>query len=172
MADSLHSTSPVGPVAGFSRRDRRAQPESDRRRRGASHDDRDEAQAADHVLVHEADAVARRLLRERVLAATRRELALASAVHVPRFAEAVDRESVALFVGRLVGAQNQLAGLLRPRPQPAELRARLDRALRSAIDETLELLGADASRAASLDAAATVLEVLAEYRRLVAVHPY
>lgn len=108
MSDSLHSASPVDRVGGFAGRAPNRQP-------GGQPGSRKPEGRGPEVAV---DAVqlstlpVRQLLRERVLAATRAALALpASTPSVgPVFAEAVDSEPLTTFVGRLLSAQQQLAG--------------------------------------------------------------
>jgi hypothetical protein len=110
--------------------------------------------------------VVRRLLRERVLAATRLALSVPEQPELHPFAEVIDGETAAMFVGRLVSAQNQIAALAAARVPAATLRLRLDTALRTGIEDTLSLL-ADNGRDET-EAVAIVAEVFADYARLVA----
>lgn len=124
--------------------------------------------SGDQVDVHAAGQVARRLLRERVLAATRAQLELGDGEFVPNFAEALDREPVAAFVGRLLGAQNQLAALRAHAWSPAELRENLDLALRRGVTEVLDMLQQDMLQPdgdAGVDGTEFVAQVLGEYGR-------
>ena len=126
------------------------------------------ARAVDRVSIHGTAAIAGRLLRERVLAGTRRVLELDEGTTGPEFAEVVEGEPIAEFLGRLLSAQNQLAARRAAQGNERRLRRLLDLALHAGAIETLELLGAD-GRA---DAAGVqiVTEVLAEYgRRLAAM---
>ena len=160
MADSLSNAAPVGAVGGFPGRNRNDVP----RRQEKGHDTRDAPaeDRADVVRVHHASEVARRLLRERVLARTREHLELEVAEFVPAFSEAVEREPVGTFLGRLIGAQNQLAALRAQSWSCDEVRHALDVALREGVAEVLELLAADED---DRDGAGStfVTEVLAEY---------
>ncbi|MCK5940906.1 MAG: hypothetical protein KAI24_02955 [Planctomycetes bacterium] len=120
------------------------------------------------MALHQPEQIARRLLRERVLARTRELLELRDGEFVPTWAEAVDAEPVEAFLGRLLGAQNQLAALrVRALPQP-ELRRRLDEALRTGVAEVVEMLARDGDDAHGLAAVEVVSAVLAEYGRRLA----
>ena len=125
------------------------------------------APAADRIDLHAAAQVARRLLRERVLVRTRQQLALPEGGVAHDFAEAVDDEAVAAFLGRLLGAQNQLAAQRAGDWEPRRVRACLDRALRDAVAEVLEMLAADGHDGSA--GAAVVADVLTEYGRRLAV---
>ena len=160
MDDSLRSTTPVTGAGGFAGR----APAQRHEQRGASAPSEPE-RAADRVDVDAAVAVARRVLRERVLARTRERLELGDGVQAPEFAEAIDAEPVAAFVGRLLSAQNQLAA---PRAQPwgsTRVRQALDDALRDGAAEAIELLAADPRDPGG---AAVVADALAEYARRLA----
>ncbi len=157
--DPLRSPGPVHALGGFPGRapadlSRRPHP----RERAAE-------RAVDRVSIHGAAVIAGRLLRERVLAQTRLSLALGEGGVGPEFAEVIEGEPVAAFLGRLLSAQNQLAARRAGVWPERRLRRRLDRALRAGAAETLELLAADGRDAAG---AAIVAEVLAEYARRLA----
>jgi hypothetical protein len=107
-------------------------------------------------------------MRERVLARTRANLGLRDGEFVPRFAEDVDAEPLAAFVGRLLGAQNQLAALRVGELTPPNLRARLDLAMREGVAEVVEILSSDAEDEHALAAVAVVADALAEYGRRLA----
>lgn len=162
MADRLTNAAPVGPVGGFPERNRNDVPK--RHQPPASHDQPETE--TDGVSLHAGPCVARRLLRQRVLSRTRHLLELSDSEFVPRWAEAVDYESIATFLGRLLGAQNQLAAL-RVNTLPAlEIRKRLDAALRLGTTEVLEMLGGDPKDGPR--AVEVVADVLAEYGRRLA----
>ncbi|MCB9876012.1 MAG: hypothetical protein H6835_00285 [Planctomycetes bacterium] len=155
MADPLSNAAPVGGVGGFPERPRdwsRREPP-----RGGVHKDVEH----DEVSLHGAAQIARRLLRSRVLARTRQHLELGDDEVVPRFAEAVDAESLASFVGRLIGAQNQLAALRCDRWSSRELRQRLDAALRHGLEDAADLLLDDPVH--GLAGAQVVADVLGAY---------
>jgi hypothetical protein len=152
MADSLNSANPIAAAGGFAGRAAGQQGSQ-----AKAHSPRAELATAGGDAVELSAAPVRQLLRERILARTRVELGLAAmATGGPEFAEAIDSESVAAFVGRLLSAQNQLAvsGCL---PGPG-LREALDRAFHGGVAEATELLGDDAR---SISEA-----VLAVYREL------
>ncbi len=157
MADSLQSTTPVSASGGFA--GRAAEQRSERK---AAPPRTDSARATDTVRVDGSIAIARRLLRERVLARTRLALQLGDSDVVPEFAEAIDAESVGAFLGRLMSAQNQLAARRVTGWAAARVRSCLDQVLRDGAEEALELLAADA------EAVVVVVEVLAEYERRLA----
>jgi hypothetical protein len=126
------------------------------------------ARAVDRVSIHGSTAIAGQLLRERVLAGTRRVLELDEGTSGPEFAEVIEGEPIAEFLGRLLSAQNQLAARRAGRWNERRVRRLLDLALHAGAIETLELLAADGRD----DAAGVqiVTEVLAEYgRRLAAM---
>ena len=162
MADPLSNAAPVGPIHGFPGR---GNPDpgkrNDRSRREHGREGRD---ARDEITVHGPALIARRLLRERVLWQTRRHLGLGDGEFVPSFAEAVEAEPVGAFVGRLIGAQNQLAALCAGRMTPTDLRGHMDEALREGVEEVVELLSQDAAHDDGA-AVAFVAEVLHEYAR-------
>jgi len=159
MADSLSNAAPVGAVGGFPGRNRHDVPK--RQDKGAGGGGAPKG-PADAVRVHHPSEVARRLLRERVLARTRQHLELEVAEFVPSFSEAVEREPVGTFLGRLIGAQNQLAALRSQSWSGDEIRHALDVALREGVAEALELLADDE---ADHDGSGStfVTDVLAEY---------
>jgi len=169
MSDPLSNAAPVGPVGGFPGRSRHDVP---KQRAHGGEQERAGHGPGDEVELHPPEAIARRLLRERVLHRTREQLELRDGEFVPSFAEAVDVEPVAAFLGRLLGAQNQLAALrVRELPQP-EIRRRLDAALREGTAEVVEMLSRDGDDAHALAAVEVVAEVLSEYgRRLAALAP-
>lgn len=170
MADSLPKTPPVGSVPSYAGQPRRGA----QHRRGARADGEDDSPIAeqskrrDGVDVHLPEAIARRLLRERVLARTRVALGLRDGEFVPRFAEDVDAEPLTAFVGRLLGAQNQLAALRVAELSQSELRARLDRAMRDGVAEVVEMLSCDGEDEHAVAAVAVVADALAEYGRRLA----
>jgi hypothetical protein len=159
MADPLAGTTPVGALGGFAGR----MPNQPDRRRAPT--GRNEAEQPRAPMAEGATVLARRMIRERVLARTRLLLELGGE-HVPEFAEAIATEPVAAFVGRLVSAQNQLGGKRLPGWGGPRVRAALDHALHAGVAETLELLrdGRDQG-----EGTAVVAEVLAEYGRRLAV---
>lgn len=163
MSDGpVQSAGPVGGLGGFAGR-----APADTQRRSPSREDAP-ARAADRVSIHGSAAIASRLLRERVLAGTRRLLELEEGASGPEFAEVIEGEPIAMFLGRLLSAQNQLAGRRAAEWEERRLRRLLDLALHAGAIETLELLSADGRD----DAAGVqiVTEVLAEYgRRLAAL---
>lgn len=166
MADSFSNASPVGRTSGFPRPNSH---ELARRHNPAPSEDEDEARTQtprDGVSLHCGAALARRLLRERVLSRTRERLELTTGEFLPKFAEDVDKEPVGAFLGRLIGAQNQLAALrVGKLPQP-EIRSRLDLALREGIAEAMEMLARDGNDTTA--GCEFVGEVLAEYGRRLA----
>lgn len=170
MADSLPKTPPVGSVPSYAGQPRRGAP----RRGGAQAEGEgggplsDRSKRRDGVDVHLPESIARRLLRERVLARTRVALGLRDGEFVPRFAEDVDAEPLAAFVGRLLGAQNQLAALRVAELSQPELRVRLDRAMRGGVAEVLEMLSRDVEDEHAVAAVAVVADALAEYGRRLA----
>ncbi|MGC6488486.1 MAG: hypothetical protein ACON4Z_12635 [Planctomycetota bacterium] len=170
MSDSLRHTAPVRSVPGYAGQRREAP-----RHRGGSHGGHPsepgrtaESKTTDGVEVHLPESIARRLLRERVLARTRVALGLQDGEFVPRFAEDVDAEPLAAFVGRLLGAQNQLAALRVGELSQPELRARLDSGLRAGFDEVVEMLSRDGDDEHTVAALAVVAAALAEYGRRLA----
>ena len=141
MADSLRSTTPIDPTGGFAGRRPRPQPDGP-----PDHPARREpepARSADRVRREPAEHVARELLRERVLARTRRLLDLGDQTAPPSFAEVIHGETVDAYLGRLLSAPNQLVGRRGNTMDPRLLRRCLDVALREAADETRELLRND-----------------------------
>lgn len=161
MADPLvHSAGPVTPLGGFPGRS--PQPPHGEPPRGQLAPQPN----GDQVRVQGAALSLRRLLRERVLARTRQLFALDDVAHVPEFAEALEAESVAELLGRLLSAQNQLAALVRPPLGAQRLRDLQAEALTSGAAETLELLGDEVPG----EAAALVAALLAEFARRVRSH--
>jgi hypothetical protein len=157
MADSLRSTTPVSGAGGFAgrslaRQERHATPQP-----GTPPD------AGDRVDVESSATLARRVLRERVLACTRAQLEIGDADGVPVFAEAIDTEPIELFVGRLLSAQNQLAARRLPAWGAPRVRRALDAALRTGAAEAVDMLAARAS--ADDSAVAVIADVLAAYGR-------
>lgn len=175
MADPLQGAAPIDPTRAVGYRGGGTGAEAGHRRGDRDARAAEHKPAADAVTLGTFDAVARRLLRQRVLVRTRDALELPVGTSVPDFAETLDSEPVATFVGRLVGAQNQLAARL-PQPMPApQLRQRLDSALRAGAEEALTLLdeapAPAATRAATTPdrdhpAARLIAEVMTEYTRL------
>lgn len=170
MADSLNNAAPIGPLGGFPSRTPRNMdarqnhghvPDED-----APHDAPHKEPDRDGVDLHGGAFLARRLLRERVLFQTRKRLDLRAGEFVPSFAEAVDAEPMRVFLGRLLGAQNQLAALRVKVLTQTELRSRLDAALREGVAEVMEMLVADPVDGAV--GCAMVADVLAEYGRRLA----
>lgn len=166
MADSLNKASSVGATGGFPNRppshmDARQNP-------GQPHDEEAPRKepARDGFDLHGGAFLARRLLRERVLVQTRKRLGLRAGEFVPSFAEAVDAEPMQAFLGRLLGAQNQLAALRVKVLTHLELRSRLDAALREGVAEVMEMLVADPVDGAV--GCAMVADVLTEYGRRLA----
>lgn len=123
--------------------------------------------AADRIEVHAAAQIARRLLRQRVLARTRERLELLDSGGGHEFAEVLDEEPVGAFLGRLLGAQNQLAALRAADWDARRVRGSLDAALRDGIAEVLELLAGDERGYGA--GAAVVADVLSEYGRRLAL---
>ena len=167
MADSLRSAAPVSGLGGFA--GRREPPAAGG---GGQKAPPPPARPPEHDQIEVAGsaAVARKVLRERVLARTRNELELGGDFLVPVFAEVIDDESTAAFLGRLLSAQNQLAAGRAGRWPGAKVRASLDRGLRGGAEEALELLGVDGRGDAA--AVAVIAAVMAEYgQRLAALLP-
>ena len=162
MPDPLSNAAPVGTVGGH------GQPAPPTRSPENSAQAPVREGLADGVVLHLPAAIVRRLLRERVLARTRARLGLKDGECVPSFAEEVDAESLDAFVGRLLGAQNQLAALRNGAMPKPELRRRLDEAMRDGTAEVIEMLTGDGSDLRALAAVEVVAEVLAEYARRLA----
>jgi hypothetical protein len=163
MSDGpVQSPGPVGALGGFAGRT-----PADTQRRSPSREETP-ARAVDRVSIHGTAAIASRLLRERVLAGTRRLLELDEGAGGPEFAEVIEGEPIAMFLGRLLSAQNQLAARRLVEWDERRVRRLLDLALHAGAIETLDLLAADGR-----DDEAGVLivtEVLSEYgRRLAAM---
>lgn len=161
--DAVHSPGPVSSLGGFAGR-----APADPQRRPPAREGAIALPAVDSVSIHAAAVIAGALLRERVLAGTRRLLRLGGGAVGPEFAELLEGEPVGTFLGRLLSAQNQLAAHAPAHWPEQRLRRCLDRALQAGANETLELLAGD-ERA---DAAGVlwVGEVLVEYgRRLAAL---
>lgn len=163
MSDSVRSTAPVNASGGFAER---SGEQFARRRAPAAPPPA--ARPGDSVVLLGAQARARRLLRERVLARTRERLGFGDGdgEQLPHFAEAVDSESIADFLGRLLSAQNQLAGRRAAALGAAAARQALDEALRDGAMEAAEILAADAASGGA--AVAVVAEALEEYARRLA----
>ena len=164
-SDPLSNASPVGPVSGFPGRGRQ---EPQRPWDGRVEDRHPRSKSRDGVVLHAPEAIARRLLRERVLFRTRANLGLREGEFVPSFAEDVDAEPLAAFVGRLLGAQNQLAALRVRELDKPELRHRLDEAMREGTAEVIEMLSRDPQDEHAIAAVEVVAEALAEYGRRLA----
>jgi hypothetical protein len=165
MGDSLSNTPPVVSVGGFPRPNSRDL----QQKRHAKGQDAEREQAAaeqDGVELHGVVSMARRMLRERVLARTRESLDLTASEFVPKFAENVDEEPVSAFLGRLIGAQNQIAALRVGQLTSTEIRVRLDRSLRDGISEAMEMLSSEPED--RLAGCEFVANVLAEYSRRIA----
>lgn len=162
MSDGpVQSPGPVGALGGFAGRT-----PADTPRRSPSHEDAP-LRAADRVSIHGSAAIASRLLRERVLAGTRRVLELEAGTAGPEFAELLEGEPIQAFLGRLLSAQNQLAARRAGEWEERRLRRLLDLALHAGAIETLELLGADGRD--DDDGVQIVTAVLAEYGRRLAL---
>lgn len=160
MADSLRSPTPVSAAGGFAGRSPTFE-----ERQGAPPPPAPPP-PGDRVDVEATAAVARRVLRERVLARTREGLQLAEGEHGPEFAEVIETEPVGLFLGRLLSAQNQLASRRVAAWGAPRVRRTLDAALQQGAAEAVELLAADARDDGS--AVGVVAEVLDEYGRRLA----
>jgi hypothetical protein len=161
MSDPLRSTAPVAASGGFADR-----PKEPPRQRASAPPPPTANQPHDEVVLANAAARARRLLRERVLARTRARLGLGDGDAVHAFAEAVDSESVDDFLGRLLSAQNQLAALRARALGPTNVRAELDGALRDGAMEAVQMLVADVATGGA--GVAVVAEVLEAYARRLA----
>jgi hypothetical protein len=164
MPDSLRSTTPVSGAGGFAGRSLARQ-----ERHSTPHAGTPPA-TGDRIEVESSALLARRILRERVLARTRAELELADndGDGAPVFAEAIDTEDLEVFVGRLLSAQNQLAARRLPAWGGPRVRRALDAALRTGAAEAIEMLAAHARDDEA--AVAVIAEVLAAYgRRLAAL---
>lgn len=163
MADPLKNAAPIGSLGGYP--SRTPQHLDARQHPGQSHEDEapHKKRARDAVDLHGGASLARRLLRERVLHQTRERLGLQPGEFVPSFAEAVDAEPIEAFLGRLLGAQNQLAALRVKELPQTEIRTRLDAALREGVAEVMEMLANDPEDGAV--GCAVVADVLAEYGR-------
>ncbi len=164
MVESLRSTAPVAAAGGFPARSNPRATRSGETSAEAQEKPQDRVELEPQVLV------ARHVLRERVLACTRIGLGLAQVPDAaPAFAEAIDTEPVAAFLGRLLSAQNQLAA---PRVRdwgPVRVRQGLDAALRTGAQEAIEMF---ATHLGGGDPAIAVIHaVLAEYERRVAAAP-
>ena len=164
MSDGLSNASPVGPIGGFPGRN--PQDLAKRRHPAQAQDEAGHAAEHDEVDLHSGAHIARRLLRERVLARTRERLQLGSGEFVPTWAEAVDAEPIHAYLGRLLGAQNQLAALRVRELSPVQIRAHLDTALREGVSEVMEMLASDT--VADTIGCAVVADVLSEYGRRLA----
>jgi len=163
MADPLHNMTPVSGLQGFAGRS-----PGQRREQASARPQPGSPRAADRVSVESAASVARRLLRERVLARTRLLLELDHDSALPTFAEVFDEESAGAFLGRLLSAQNQLAGRRARTWEGARIRRAVDQALRDGAEETLELLTCDHGDDGA--GVAVIAEVMAVYgRRLAAL---
>lgn len=156
----VQSPGPVGALGGFAGRT-----PADTSRRQASKDEAP-ARAVDRVSIHGSAAIAGQLLRERVLAGTRRLLELDEAVSGPEFAEVVAGEPIDQFVGRLLSAQNQLAARRAGDWPDRRVRQLLDVAFHAGAVETLELLQAEGGDGG--EGVAIVTEILTEYARRLA----
>lgn len=161
MADSLRSTTPVRGAGGFAGR---APAEPSAKPAAAPVPPR--LPDGDRIEVSAGMALARRVLRERVLARTRTGLDLAEGEHVPTFAEVIDDEPVSLFVDRLLSAQNQLGSRRQVAWGGPRVRRVLDAALRDGAAEAMELLTRDGREHGA--GVAVVGEVLEEYSRRLA----
>lgn len=161
MADSLRSTTPVSGAGGFAGR-APAEPPA----KPALAPVTMRQAGGDRIEVSQGVALARRVLRERVLTRTRTGLELAEGEHVPTFAEVIDDEPVSLFVDRLLSAQNQLGARRQAAWGAARVRRALDAALRDGAAEAIDLLVRDGRDDGA--AAALVADVLAEYARRLA----
>lgn len=165
MADSFSNASPVVRTGGFPRPNPNDLTKRQSHAPADQEADSEAPKARDGVELHHGASLARRLLRERVLSRTRERLELTDGEFVPSFAENVDEEPVGAFLGRLIGAQNQLAALRVRKVPPAEVRSRLDLALREGIAEAMDMLSRDHDGTAGCE---FVAEVLAEYGRRLA----
>lgn len=155
-SEAVPRTSSIGAVVPVHRRRPDERPEDEAKQGGGGGRERrgeGGGEGDDCALLHPAEQVTRQLLHERVLAHTRTEFAVdrdaaqrraAFAVH--EFAENVDGETLDSFVGRLIGAQNQLASAAAAQSSagaldPATRRQRLDRAFFAGLAEAESLLG-------------------------------
>lgn len=165
MADPVRGTPAVGSAGGFAPRT------PDRRpgRSGQHTADGPRPPGDDVAVAASAATIARRLLRERVLARTRALFALRDHDHGPVFAEVIDDEPAHEFVGRLLSAQNQLVARSVAALPATVARERLDRALRDGVQETLDLLAAEPLHQ---DGVAVVATIVAEYARRLAAHAH
>lgn len=165
MGDSLSHAGPVASINQYPRpsgqdltkRHSASQPEED----AESH-----APEQDGVELHSGATLARQLLRERVLSRTRERLELMPGEFVPSFVENVEEEPVGVFLGRLIGAQNQLAALRVRQLSQGEIRSRLDSALRDGVAEAMEMVAPDPRDGAV--GCEFVADVLADYGRRIA----
>lgn len=160
MADhTVHSAGPVTPMGGFPARTPHPSGGEAQHRPAPRNPATDEVRMA-------SGASPRRLLRERILARARALLGLGEPSSVPEFAEALDDESSAELLGRLLSAMNQLLALAQPPLPVAAARQLQSQALAEGAAETLELLGvaAEANGIADL-----VVELLASFRHRLAM---
>lgn len=156
MADPLNSASPVGGLHGLG-----AHANPLQQRAVGKVDGDGAAKPGDEVTLCRGRTFGLRLLRERVLARTRRRLGLPEQSNLHSFAEVLEREPVAKYLGRLLSAQNHLAALGADSVAPSRVREALDVALREGAQETIELLtGEVQSDHVALE---VVAEVLAEF---------
>lgn len=132
VEESVGRTRSVAGMAGFAGRPKDQPPTAQPRRREAE----TARQGQDEVCLHAGEDVALRLLRERVLAATRAAIGVDHAAR-PAFAELVDTPEAGDFLGRLIAAQHQLAAPCHGRP---DLRVVLADAFDRGVLETVELL--------------------------------
>lgn len=132
--DSVGRTDSVPKMGDFAGR-QPDQPQS--RQHGAPESEAGQtARGHDEVCVRSGAVAALGLLRERVLAATRRDLGIGQ-VSVPVFAEVFDSETVEAFLSRMISDYNQLAALVATDATP---RSRLSDAFAAGLAETRELL--------------------------------
>lgn len=155
MGDSLHSASPVGGMPSY------GPPNSSAGRASAKLDEVQNEPLRDAVFLRSGRAFGLRLLRERVLARSRRRLGIPEQATARTFAEVIDAELAEAFLGRLLSAQNQLAALAAAAAPMQQVRIHLDQALREGVEETLDLLTRERCR--DTDALAVVAEVLTAF---------
>lgn len=116
--------------------------------------------AGDRIELSAGETAALQLLRERVLARTRQQLELPEATPAPNFAD-LEGRSLHGYLGRLLSAQNLLAGARAGQWPPDRIRSAIAAAFTGGAVETLELLAA----VGKLDEAAHELlaELLADF---------
>lgn len=132
--DAVGRTGAVPAMGGFAGR----HPDQPSQRQPEAPAEEQSRPARDEVCVRSDGVGALKLLRERVLACTRRRLGIGQ-VSVPKFAEVVEIESIDEFLSRLLSDQNQLGACSLPVDNSA-LRRDLNAAFESGVTEARELL--------------------------------